>query len=89
MQGNMVDLDQRAEAAKEYLEKQHWGHRTIEKSEEEETRTNKLKDSILKIIKDEKDKFPGAVFKTGPLSLEKMKTIRNKSSRGKHLAQII
>ena len=78
MQGNMVDLDQRAEAAKEYLEKQHWGHRKIEKSEEEETITNKLKYSILKIIKDEKDTFPGAVFKTGPLSLEEMKTIRKK-----------
>ena len=79
----MVDLDQRAEAAKEYLEKRHWGYREASINEEEAERSNRLKEFILNTILEEKAKFSGASLKTGPLTLEEMKAIRKKAKRGK------
>ena len=82
MHGNTVDLEHRAEAAKEYLESKHWGHKEEVKSEQERIRSNKLKEFILKTIKNEKNKFAGASFKLGPLSLEELKAIRKKFKKG-------
>ena len=65
--GNIVDLDDRAEATKEYLEKVHWGKKEITSTEKQKERDDEIKKLILEQMQADKERY-----KNRPFNLEKI-----------------
>ena len=56
MRGNLVDLQDRAEATKEYLEKVHWGKTNTQETPEQTNKREQLENQVTEILENHKGK---------------------------------
>ena len=81
--GQIVDLDQRAEATKNYLEMEHWGKRRRTEDEVEATERLSLEADFISLLEEKRIKFRNAISDTSPITLEGHKEMTTELLQGK------
>ena len=76
-EGTVVDIDQRAEATKDYLEKEQWGKQADpqDTSQEQKERVRILKRVAISIMEVKSSDFDNVAFRLGPMTMDELKGI--------------
>ena len=81
--GKTVNMDQRAEATKEYLAKDQWGIQAKQTTEKEIEQREKMAKKVTKVLNKDRDKYKNVTWNTDPPTLEDIKDFIKQNKRGK------
>ena len=87
IRGNIVDLKDRAEATKEYLENTHWGKKVQAETPGQE-RTRKNTERIIEqTLEEQREKYNNVDRNTGPITMNEPIQILKNFKMQRHQAQ--